>query len=219
MIEVGHRGDPRHARENTLASFDMAWRHGRRAVECDVRATRDGVPILFHDAILDRITDETGPVAARRWAALAALGIPSAAALLALGRRRRMTIFFDVKVTGVERRLSQAIVRAGMTARSRIASSHVAALAAFRRLNPHLPLYRVTGYDQPITPRLLAHARRLGLRGLLVFKRWVTAVVVRRCRADGLELYVWTVRRPAEEARLRRLGVTGIMTERCLRHA
>lgn len=217
MQLVGHRGDPCHAPENTLASFEQAWRHGRRAIECDVRATRDGVPILFHDATMDRLTHETGPVAARRWAALASLGIPSADDLLALGRRRRMTIFFDVKVTGVERRLSQAIARAGWTARSRIASSHVAALTAFRRLSPRLPVYRVTGFQQPITPRLIAHARRLGLRGLLVFKRWVTAAVVQRCRAAGLELYVWTVRRADEETRLRRLGVTGIMTERCLR--
>lgn len=215
MERVGHRGDPRHAPENTLAGFQMAWRHGRRAVECDVRVTRDGVPIVFHDATLNRVTDATGPVAARRWAVLAPTGITSVADLLAAFRRRPMTIFFDLKVTGVERRLHREIVRAGLTARSRIACSHVAALAAFRRLTPRLPLYRVTGVHQPVTPRLIANARRLGLRGLLVFTRWVTATVVRRCRAAGLELYVWTVRHAAEEARLRRLGVTGVMTERC----
>jgi len=186
-------------------------------MEIDVRASRDGVPVMFHDPTLNRMTPARGPVATRPWPALQALGIASIEEVLAAVRRRPITLFLDVKVTGVERPLHRAIVRAGLTARCRVASSHAAALAAFRRLTPRLSLYRVTGFEQPITPRLVAEAGRLGLRGLLVFKRWVTAAVVRQCRAAGLELYVWTVRRAAEEARLRRLGVTGIMTERCLR--
>lgn len=229
MELVGHRGDPRHAPENTLASLEMAWRHGRRAVECDVRATRDGVPILFHDATLDRVTSATGPVAARRWWTLQRVEagawfgprftgepIASVADVLAAFRRRAITIFFDVKVTGIERRLHREIVRAGMISRCCLASSHRSALRVFGRLSPRLPVYRVTGHDQLITPRLIADAQRLGLQGFLAFRRHATPAAVARCRAAGLECYVWTVRRRAEEARLRRLGVTGIMTERCL---
>ncbi|MBI4228051.1 MAG: glycerophosphodiester phosphodiesterase [Candidatus Omnitrophica bacterium] len=215
MQRVGHRGDPRHAPENTLASLAMAWRHGRRAVECDVRATRDGVPILFHDAVLDRMTPARGPVSARPWTTVRSLGVTSVAEVLAVFRRRAMTIYFDVKVTGLERALHRAIVRARMADRCRIASSHPAVLTRFARLAPRLPLYRVTGYHRPITPRIVRGARRLGLRGVLVFTRWATASAVARCRAAGLELYVWTVRRAADEARFQRLGVTGIMTERC----
>lgn len=229
MEVVGHRGDPRHAPENTLASLEMAWRHGRRAVECDVRATRDGVPIVFHDATVDRVTSASGPVAARRWAMLRRLEagawfgprfagepIASVADVLAAFRRPAVTIFFDLKVTGIERRLHREIVRAGMAGRCRIASFHLPALRLFARLTPRLPLYRVTGSAQPITPRLVADAQRLGLRGFLAFLRWATPQAVARCQAAGLDCYVWTVRRRAEEARLRRLGVTGIMTERCL---
>lgn len=217
MELVGHRGDPRHAPENTLASLETAWRHGRRAVECDVRATRDGVPIMFHDAVLDRMTSAAGPVASRRWETLRPLGVASIAEVLAASRRRAMTIFFDVKVIGLERRLHRDIVRAGAASRCRIASFHRPALTAFARLTPRLPLYRVTGYEQPITPRLVADAQRLGLRGFLLFLRWATPAAIARCRAAGLESYVWTVRRRADETRLRRLGVTGVMTEMCAR--
>src|SRR3989338_5738502 len=217
MEIVGHRGDPRHAPENTLASLEMAWRHGRRAMEVDVRAGRDGVPVMCHDATLERTTSARGPLAARSWPALRALGISSVADVLAAFRRRPATLFFDVKVTGAERRLHREIVRAGMTGRCRIAASQPASLAVYRSLTPSLPVYRVTGSAQPITPRLIAGAPRLALRGLLAFTRWVTAPLVRRCRAAGLELYVWTVRTAAEEQRLRRLGVTGIMTEYCPR--
>lgn len=46
---VGHRGAPRRARENTLDSLDWAESLGADAVEFDLRQTRDGEAILFHD--------------------------------------------------------------------------------------------------------------------------------------------------------------------------
>jgi len=228
MVLVGHRGDPRHAPENTLASFETAWRHGRRAVECDVRASRDGVPIVFHDATLARVTDGRGPVANQSWKRLRALDagawfhrrfagepVASLPGALATCRRRSLALFLDLKVTGIERRVHRMVRAAGMTRRCRLASSHVSALNIFRRLRPRVPLYRVTGFHQPITPRLIASARRLGLTGVIAYARSVTPAVVRRVAAARLELYVWTVRRRAEEVRFRRMGVTGIMTERC----
>ncbi|MBT2383460.1 glycerophosphodiester phosphodiesterase [Streptomyces sp. ISL-11] len=52
---VAHRGDPYVHRENTLASLRSALRAGAGAVEIDVRLTRDGVPVLLHDATLERL--------------------------------------------------------------------------------------------------------------------------------------------------------------------
>jgi glycerophosphoryl diester phosphodiesterase len=46
---VGHRGAPRRARENTIESFDFAESFGVDAVEFDVRQTRDGEAVVFHD--------------------------------------------------------------------------------------------------------------------------------------------------------------------------
>ena len=46
---VGHRGSPRRARENTIDSLDAAEQSGCEAVEFDLRQTRDGEAVLFHD--------------------------------------------------------------------------------------------------------------------------------------------------------------------------
>jgi glycerophosphoryl diester phosphodiesterase len=46
---VGHRGAPRRARENTLESFDWAESLGADAIEFDLRQTREGEAIVFHD--------------------------------------------------------------------------------------------------------------------------------------------------------------------------
>jgi glycerophosphoryl diester phosphodiesterase len=55
VTAVAHRGDPYRVRENTLPSIRSAIERGADAVEIDVRVTRDGVPVLLHDATLERL--------------------------------------------------------------------------------------------------------------------------------------------------------------------
>ena len=50
--------------ENSLEAFMAAAANGL-GIEFDVRPAADGVPIVFHDPVLDRMTSETGRVEAR----------------------------------------------------------------------------------------------------------------------------------------------------------
>jgi len=65
---IGHRGVRGRAPENTLAGFRKAAAMGLSWVEFDVALTADGVPVLLHDATLDRTTDGEGPLAEADWA-------------------------------------------------------------------------------------------------------------------------------------------------------
>ena len=62
MVQIiGHRGARALEPENTLRAVERGlactgW------VEVDVRLSREGVPVVVHDATLDRTTDGTGPV-------------------------------------------------------------------------------------------------------------------------------------------------------------
>ena len=60
IMKIGHRGTTIFAPENTLPAFEKAIELGFEYVEIDVRYTRDGVPVLLHDAELDRTTNGTG---------------------------------------------------------------------------------------------------------------------------------------------------------------
>ncbi len=64
--------------ENSLAAFAAAARAGV-GVELDVRLTADGVPIVFHDPILDRMTNGRGLVARRSAAEINALSLAGSA--------------------------------------------------------------------------------------------------------------------------------------------
>jgi glycerophosphoryl diester phosphodiesterase len=51
---LGHRGASTLAPENTLAAFSRAISDGADGIEFDVRLSRDGVPVVIHDASLKR---------------------------------------------------------------------------------------------------------------------------------------------------------------------
>lgn len=61
-VLVAHRGYPARYPENTLIGIEAALKCGARAIEFDVQFSADGVPILFHDEMLPRITGESGRI-------------------------------------------------------------------------------------------------------------------------------------------------------------
>ena len=55
-IAFAHRGARAYVRENTLEAFQLALRLGATGLESDVWITKDGVPVLDHDGVVqDRI--------------------------------------------------------------------------------------------------------------------------------------------------------------------
>jgi glycerophosphoryl diester phosphodiesterase len=74
---IAHRGyhDLNRARwENTLSAFEAAAGRGF-SIECDVHLSADGVPVVFHDGELKRLTGQDGPVYERTAAELAQMRI------------------------------------------------------------------------------------------------------------------------------------------------
>jgi glycerophosphoryl diester phosphodiesterase len=72
---LAHRGASGYAPENTIAAFDLAVRMRSEAIETDLRLTRDGVIVVFHDETMDRMTTGSGKVADFTYAELAELVI------------------------------------------------------------------------------------------------------------------------------------------------
>ena len=60
---IAHRGASARAPENTLAAFARAMEQGADGIELDVRLSRDGVPVVIHDANLRRVGRRKAKVA------------------------------------------------------------------------------------------------------------------------------------------------------------
>ena len=59
---VGHRGWPEFYPENSLKGFQEAIENGIPAIELDVQISADGIPVVIHDATLERTTSRQGEV-------------------------------------------------------------------------------------------------------------------------------------------------------------
>lgn len=78
---IAHRGLHdlgRGVPENSLSAAEAAIAGGF-GIECDVQLSADGEAMVFHDFVLDRLTDESGSVASRRAEALGAIGLTGSA--------------------------------------------------------------------------------------------------------------------------------------------
>ena len=60
FINYAHRGASEYAPENTFSAFYLGMLQGANGIETDVRRTKDGVLVLFHDDKLDRVTNAKG---------------------------------------------------------------------------------------------------------------------------------------------------------------
>lgn len=59
-----HRGASSDFPEHTRAAYEAAIHQGADGFECDVRLTKDSVPILWHDPTMERMAANTGDIAA-----------------------------------------------------------------------------------------------------------------------------------------------------------
>ena len=110
---IGHRGIARHYPENTLASLEAAAAAGMDGVELDVQLSADGIPVVLHDAELERTTGLCGSAASLSASELMAISahepgrlgtrfkgesIPSlATACEQLARYPNLTVFIEIK--------------------------------------------------------------------------------------------------------------------------
>jgi glycerophosphoryl diester phosphodiesterase len=202
---IGHGGASALAPANTLASFDAALEVGIDMVEFDVRACR-GELVLAHTLL-----DARQPTRVRLADALDHLS----------GRRfDGVELNVDLKRSGCEPALLEALRAAGMLERTLISSQLPEILDRVRDLEPRARLgISVAG---PLS-RLTHHWRgwRAQVLGGLWKRRWDAVMAQHRLVEPGLledvvarrgMLYAWTVNeRPAIE-RLARIGVHGIAT-------
>lgn len=214
---IGHRGAAAHAPENTIRSFRLALEQGADALELDVRAAADGVPVVIHDPDTSRTTGEALVVARETAARLRGLGAGIPTLDEVLETFPGATLLLEVKVAAVQEAVLAALRAHGATRRVAVGSEHHAALAAFRGTE-----VAVSGSRREIGA-LWARARlglgsgRIRCAMFAVPERWrglrvPTAGFLRRAHAAGATVHVWTVDDPGRARALWAAGVQGIVT-------
>jgi glycerophosphoryl diester phosphodiesterase len=226
-LAFAHRGGAAVGDENTAAAFARCIELGYRYVETDVHATSDGVPVVFHDATLARMTGDQRRVRDVRWADLSALRMAGEAAVPRLDDMLdawpQVRFNIDIKSEQALAPALEAVRRSGALDRILLASFSDARLARIRReLGPRV----ATSMGTREVARLwagahLGRARRMP-EGVVAAQvpmrqsgvRLVTPRFLTHAHRLGLQVHVWTIDDPAQMHGLLDLGVDGIMTDR-----
>lgn len=204
---IGHRGAAGHAPENTEPGFRLALRLGVDAVELDVHLSRDSVPVVLHDATLERTTDGTGPAAAASSAELKRLDaggwfharyrgtrLPFLEEALALVGGRVPVV---VELKGQERvaELVARCVKAVEAASAIVVFSSFSreALAEAKRQAPPIPRAWLLPARPLTLEEVLPVAEELTLSEICPAAREVSAVWVQRAHAAGYGVRAWGV--------------------------
>ena len=219
-----HRGLHLDVPENSASAFRAAVDAGVRFIETDVVGSKDGVAMISHDTILDRVSDRTGRVGNLTAAELAEVdlggeGFISLAQALEQFPDTRFNI--DVKDTVAINGVVSAVRDAGALDRVLLTSFSAARRRAVTRRMPTVAssasatefLAVASAIRLGLTPPLpLIHALQIPERanGMTL----VTEQLVARYHRLGLEVHVWTINDEATMRRVLAMGVDGIVTDR-----
>jgi glycerophosphoryl diester phosphodiesterase len=223
---IAHRGlhDPsRGIIENSVSAVKAAMGKGI-AVEVDLQRAAGDMPIVFHDATLDRLTNESGPVAARDVDALRAIPLRDGGGdrILSLPELLELVgdtvpLVLEVKKQGQEDGVFEANIAkllTGYRGPAAVMSFDPNCVSAFRHHAPALPRGLVScRFNDAYSKTHLSTLQRFAMRHLLtsVFARphfvaydvhALPAVAPLLAKfAAGLPLLAWTVRTEADLAR------------------
>lgn len=222
---VGHRGAPRRARENTLDSLDWAESLGADAVEFDLRQTRDGEAVLFHDEDIV-LGAQRVPVKSFTAREIERLQLPSDFGEYRIPRLEEvfhryghdLRYLVEVKTSGstqlaqMARRVASLAAAFGVRPRCLVASFDAEFLRRMRETDPeiaagfifdHAVSLPAPGKPTPLFPPVDAICPRRDLVG---------PALLEQAAAAGLTVHPWTVDDEGEMRRLMDAKVASVIT-------
>lgn len=200
-------------------------------IEIDLQLSADGVPMVFHDYALDRLTEAKGPIALRSAAELGATrlrhgseGIPTLAEVLGIVAGQ-VPLLIEIKdqdgdmgpnIGPLEAATAKALK--GYDGPLAVMSFNPHSMQAMARLAPDIPRGLTTSsYEAPDWPTLSADTCGR-LRDIPDFDAVGASFIsheaddldrprVASLKAAGVPILCWTIRSPQAEAEARKIAV------------
>jgi glycerophosphoryl diester phosphodiesterase len=232
---IAHRGGAFESTENTIAAFERAARIGADGIETDIRLTRDGVVVVYHDEYFGRVE---GLAEAQRTRLISDLTYNEIAAgtLFPIGDdngTRHVPTLDDLlaNVKGVL--LNIELKRCARF--DELVSRTIARLKRFSELDrivletpdletaqkarlalgPRLKLHVNPGYDDSVPySQSLERVLKFKPHSISVSFKKFSREIVELAHKAGVEVWVWTVNDPNIAQAMMLLGADAIKTDR-----
>ena len=231
---IAHRGFSSIAPENTLAAFEQAIARGASSIEFDIQLSADSVPVIFHDATLERIIGVSDKVRdknlsqlqtldAGKWFGAEFLGqkIPTLKEALSILKNVDKFLYFDVKphcewLDSEVASFVNTLNDAGIKEKCVITSFSDRFLGQVRRLSDGLAIGHIVANLEAYKSQL---AQAVVNRDNLISSQYrvllENSALIQASRIQGVDIVAWTVDDRSDMQKLVDLGITRIVTN-CL---
>ena len=240
-LVIAHRGFSMVAPENTIPAFDLALGAGADLVELDYHHDKAGVPIVLHDATLDRTTDakalfsgtkieakkfamaELQKLDAGKWFSerYAGTKIPTLSEALDFIQERGVTL--------IERKAGDPAACVKLLREKNLVNEVIVQafdweyLADYHQLEPTQILgalgppgtfegKKLTDAEKVLSPTWIDRAAATGARAV-VWNKSINPEAVKYAHGKNLKVWVYTINDPAVAEQMLAMGVNGIISD------
>ncbi|MEK3888191.1 glycerophosphodiester phosphodiesterase [Bacillus sp. FSL K6-3431] len=197
---IAHRGYPVKYPENTLSSFQAAYDLGFKVLEIDVHLSKDGIPVIMHDAKLERMTGEQGQIKDYTLNELKSFRVQGGETIPTLEEtlqlmKGKMTVNIELKqqgylYPGMEATVLELIEKVDMMDQVYVSSFDHYAIGRFRELSKDIEIGLIIS---GATPAVFPYMKEIGAKYLAVEVSFITEEYVQICKENDITLIAWTV--------------------------
>ncbi|MFD3449505.1 glycerophosphodiester phosphodiesterase [Microbacteriaceae bacterium 4G12] len=228
MKIYAHRGVSSLYPENTMIAFEEAVRMKCDGIELDVQLTKDQVPVVIHDEMLERTTNGTGWVKDYTYEELRAFNasykqkdelghckVPTLDEVCGLLKGTQMELNIELKTEVIaypqlEEKVYEIIRSYQMQDQIVVSSFNHESLQHFRAIAKDVQMAVLT--EQPIE-NVVEYIKGLGASGYHPDFSILTKELVQELRENGIAIRPYTVNDPKIAEQLRDWGISAIVTD------
>ena len=174
FVNYAHRGASEYLPENTFSAFYTGLIMGANGIETDVRKTKDGVLVLFHDKNLERVCGK----------------IVAFEDFLQKFSFRDITFAIELKGADVERETADLLRKYNMSEKTVVTSFKIEYIEKFKAYAPEFSVGHLT---KDVSDAEISALRRIGADEICPLAELLSKEVVERLHSEGFRVRAWGV--------------------------
>ncbi|MGC8971695.1 MAG: glycerophosphodiester phosphodiesterase [bacterium] len=199
---IAHRGASAYAPENTFPAFELALKMDSCGIETDIHCTKDNVPVLIHDATVDRTTNGSGKVNdftleeikrldAGSWfsSEFAGTQIPTLEEFLKVFGKK-VYLVLEIKDKKATRKTFELVRNLGLLDDSTFISFNIEVLKEIINLEPNANVGFLTNY---VDEEVIKMIKDIDIGQICPYAPSLTRSTVEMIRSYKLDIRVWGV--------------------------
>ncbi|MBS3128479.1 glycerophosphodiester phosphodiesterase [Candidatus Woesearchaeota archaeon] len=212
-LRMSHRANCPSYTENTLEAFEAVCQKGVHIFETDIRLTKDKVPVIFHDATLQRLCKDPRKLAEmtlREWKQCSTKEMTFISLEELFEHFKGKKVLFDLELKEDVVTETLRVIEKYKKEESVIISSYYPHLLhEVKKQNVHLTLGLLANHGEFIVTKALKYHANVVIIHTLGLRKYHIV----RAHKQGMSVWTWPVNTKRLLRKLEAWGIDGVMTD------